>query len=687
MEDSQYEKMNFFNNNFKCNDFRNILKLYKKHISLVEYFKNIKLKEERYQHPLFKNYNYCLICNQKQKTKYNSIDLVNSHIELKEKTIGHYLLNNNIKLREIINKKEKLAKRRFINSYDNINKNNENIENDLDLIIENESNTSDTELYISNNKNIINENLISKSSQKSRIYPIKLTKIEKNKMLKKSRNFADNHSYNKKNKKKDYNKYNNGKDNNIYILPIGQNNLITQSTERRMNIEDENQINLDSLSSNLEKDDIKLDFNNIGKKFIKYKSDDKDKTTIINNIKNSPFNIEEDKASNKTNKLMNIIEETRNILGWGRRKPLLEFYKHRTLSNNIFEQNNNIRNKKKSKYFSEKNDNCNICLQEIKEKFTLTCGDFFCRECIRNMIIEGIQKISNLDTLDCPTCNELLEENIIKKLLSVDEFQKYQKLITKIQGLKNKDHIPCPYPDCPGWAEDNHNDINIVTCQYDHNFCKKCQKIIDKEEVRNNSKHKCYKNMTEDELKTMEFFKQNKFFRKCPNCQSMVVREEVGCNKMTCTNIWCGYEFCWICNKKYEESHYKNPLSMCFGLSEMDYNERLAKFSRDRLFRCILIFLLIIFVLLPIVIMFFSIFAVILYIITFVLDGSYMKHIKLKSDFSHRFFYKIVYLFFIFIGFAYIPIGYMSLAVLIAIAIPGICIFHKIRQINEEELE
>jgi hypothetical protein len=207
-------------------------------------------------------------------------------------------------------------------------------------------------------------------------------------MFKKSRSSVYNHSYNKKNKKKNYNNYNNGKDNNKYILPAGQNNLINQSTERRMNIEDEIQINLDSLSSNLEKDDIKLDFYNIGKKFIKFRSDDKDGTAVIKNIKNLPFNIEEDKASNKTNKLMNIIEETRNILGWGKKKSQLDFYKHRTFSNNIIDPNNNIRNKKKSKYFSEKNDNCNICLQEIKEKFTLTCGDFFCRECIRNMILE-----------------------------------------------------------------------------------------------------------------------------------------------------------------------------------------------------------------------------------------------------------------------------------------------------------
>ena len=209
--------------------------------------------------------------------------------------------------------------------------------------------------------------------------------------------------------------------------------------------------------------------------------------------------------------------------------------------------------------------------------------------------------------------------------------------MTKINGLKNKDHIPCPYPDCPGWAEDNHNHENILDCQYNHSFCKKCLKIRTSEEIIQNIKHKCCKNMTEEESKTMEFFKQNKSFRKCPNCQSMVVREGGGCNNMTCTNIWCGYEFCWLCNKKYEESHYRNPLSLCFGLSEMNYNERLAKYSRDRFFRCFFIFLLIIFIILPVIIVFFSIFAVVLYIITFVLDGSAMKHIKLKSSFKHKY--------------------------------------------------
>ena len=47
-----------------------------------------------------------------------------------------------------------------------------------------------------------------------------------------------------------------------------------------------------------------------------------------------------------------------------------------------------------------------------------------------------------MDKLLCPTCNENIDENTIRKLLTEEEFQKYQILITKIKGLKNKEYIP-----------------------------------------------------------------------------------------------------------------------------------------------------------------------------------------------------------------------------------------------------
>jgi hypothetical protein len=83
---------------------------------------------------------------------------------------------------------------------------------------------------------------------------------------------------------------------------------------------------------------------------------------------------------------------------------------------------------------------------------------------------------------------------------------------------------------------------------------------------------------------------------------------------------------------------------------------------------------------------FFSVFEVCLYIISFVLDGSGMKNIKLKSLYAHKFFYKVVYAFYISIGIAFIPIGYMSLAVF-SVLLPGVCIYNKIKKNNEEELE
>ena len=728
MEDYQYEMINLFNKNFKCNDVRKILKLYKKDISLKEYFQDINLKEEKYQHPLFLNYNYCLFCGQRKKTKYYSQNIINSHMELEDKTLGQYLLNNNIKLKPIKNKKAKISNRRFIHSYKNLYTNNNlnNIKN----------NDSDTDLYIYKKKHIKKSKR--KGSNISNNIRINSDNI---KQLKISLVSNEHKKAKRSNSKQIKNVKNIYDDIDDIIPPKKENNLIPISSERK--IDSENSINIEK-QLNIKEEEIKTDVDNekefsiinsnivldikpsneLNSKKVKKRNNKNEqnliettnlntenklnKDSIIKREKNSDISVsnemitknennkEEDKLSNKSIKLLNVINKTKKFLGFGK-KNSENLSRRRTLPGHYFMESNNAmlskqntkdsKFKQKNKNFIEKNDNCSICLQEIKEKFTLICGDFFCRDCIRNTIITAIKEISTLDKLKCPLCDEKIEENTIKKLLTEEEFQKYQNLITKIEGLKNHNYIPCPYPDCPGWKDETtNNNNNIVYCQYEHTFCKKCLEILDNIFRLNNSEHKCYQNISEEETQTMEFFKKNKSFRKCPNCRSMVVREGKGCNNMTCTNVWCGHEFCWICNMKYDESHYKNPLSMCFGLSEMNYEGKLAKYKRVRFCRCMLIFILISFVLLPVVIVFFSLFAVILYIISFVLDGSYMKNIKLNSMILHKLFYKIIYLFFIMIGIAYIPVGYMSLAGICIIA-PIYCIINKIRMKNDDELD
>ena len=125
---------------------------------------------------------------------------------------------------------------------------------------------------------------------------------------------------------------------------------------------------------------------------------------------------------------------------------------------------------------------------------------------------------------------------------------------------------------------------------------------------------------------------------------------------------------------------------MCFGLGETKTDGKLAKYKRVRFFRCLLIFVLLIFVIFPIVLVFFSVFEASLFIVTFVLDGSAMKNIKLKSICTHKFFYKVTYGFFIVISIAYIPLGYLSIVVF-TIAMPIYCVANNIRNRNEEDLE
>ena len=156
-------------------------------------------------------------------------------------------------------------------------------------------------------------------------------------------------------------------------------------------------------------------------------------------------------------------------------------------------------------------------------------------------------------------------------------------------------------------------------------------------------------------------------------------RDKKGCNYFKCINIWCNYEFCWICGNKYEPSHYRNPLSTCFRLQESEFQGRLIESNRIRRLRCILIILLLILILLPIICIFFSFFGIILFVLYFYFDGKELRNARLKSKIAHKIFYVVYFLFIFFIALSLIPFGYMCLAVLI-FAIPIIIIVKKVRK-------
>ena len=55
-------------------------------------------------------------------------------------------------------------------------------------------------------------------------------------------------------------------------------------------------------------------------------------------------------------------------------------------------------------------------------------------------------------------------------------------------------------------------------------------------------------------MKKWKNLRKKKFIKKCPKCHIWSEKMS-GCNHITC--VECGYQWCWLCNQKYEPTHYE----------------------------------------------------------------------------------------------------------------------------------
>ena len=696
--DNLYQFINIFNKNFICDDVKEIIEIYKKKKANTPIFpenKNIKLN--KYQHPLFLNYNHCLFCLEKKETKYSLYNLESSHLYLTDYiSLSTFLKSKNIKLRPAIKIKDKITKRRFINSFSP----KKNILHD-----NYKNNDSDTEIYVekdnSKNQNCLRKYSVKKiksgKSVKHNSNPKKKNRrksmIEINSLSsrKKKNSSVDAHAHKKFIKQKSGNiQYNF----NRFVTQVNKKNKQNDENEENIIIFPEQEI-----TNNRNRSQTKINRNRNIQKLMNKKADDiRIQINDSDNDSKSNFTVveKEKKNVNKSTEIPNHHEEepgkNHNIITNFFQKIFPSFSSKKVSNNNdakinqrkslknidkINNLNTNTNNNINSSGNFLINDKCKICKNEIRDKFTLECGDFCCRKCIKEKIIQCINNLSKFDEMCCPECNRVIERNTIEKLLSEEELEKYDRICLRVNGYKHKEYIPCPFVNCDDYAiETSHRDI--LTCQSGHFFCKKCLETLENK----TSKHKCKEKFPE----VIKYF-SIEGVKKCPNCNCWVQREnKKGCNNMTCTNIWCGYEFCWLCGRKYDESHYKNPFSTCFGLSCTNSDGKLAKDRKIRLVRCVFIGLMFLFVFLPLIIALFSVLEAFLFIVTFVLDGSVMKHIKLHSRILHKLFYKIVHAFFVCIGIAYIPFGYFSLVGLAFLG-PVMYLVNKFRSKFEDEIE
>ena len=590
-----------------------------------------RIIKKKYNHPLFLNYNYCLFCLERRKTKYNHQNLKKMHDVTDIISIGSFLEKEQIRLQIPKNKSEKLSRRRFIHSCEAVQKN---------IIDKFPDNESDTELFI------------------------------------------------EKEKENDYN---------------GSNNLITFYNKFFSN--SEKKLNKNSSSKFIKKISKQsskfLSLNMEIKQF--NEEDEKSNKNITNRDENGKKKLNNAKTFNRVNSLSkrqkalhtrtlsNEKDETDNIFSFQRasepktelKKPtslfgfINNYFRKATKEIEIKEANNEMNDSEiRSFNYLDKNEKCSLCLDEIKDKFTLFCGDFFCRECIINLLKECIDNITLFDKMKCPRCNDPINESTIKFLLNPEYIEKYNKIQTKINGLKDKKNVPCPHPDCEGFALKEEQINGTLECQNGHIFCSKCLEEIDhKFRLEPKNVHVCIQKYPE----TSKYLRSNKNFRKCPQCKSWVQRDESPCNNFVCPNIWCKYEFCWLCGNKYEPSHYSNPLTMCFGLGKSDYQSKLVKSMRIRRMRCILIVLLFVLILFPIICIFFSFFSIGSFIMYFQFDGKELRNVRFHSKIAHKIFYILYALFYLCISIGLIPFGYICLVILILL-IPILIIINKIKK-------
>ncbi len=197
---------------------------------------------------------------------------------------------------------------------------------------------------------------------------------------------------------------------------------------------------------------------------------------------------------------------------------------------------------------------CRICFSNKinpQNKAQISCGHFFCDNCIKTYLTN---KIINGQVLDikcllggCPKryTDEEIQANVTDEVYK--KYKKFRNIQIKLCN-PNKIYINCPFPDCEEIVDCTNTESDFVECNNHHVFCYKCHKL---------GRHEKGKCLNDEVLLLEEIQNKNKKngnnYKQCPKCHIIIEKNE-GCNQMHCIN--CGNDFCWLCLKHYTQNHY-----------------------------------------------------------------------------------------------------------------------------------
>ncbi|GMH18194.1 hypothetical protein Nepgr_020035 [Nepenthes gracilis] len=195
---------------------------------------------------------------------------------------------------------------------------------------------------------------------------------------------------------------------------------------------------------------------------------------------------------------------------------------------------------------------CGICfdLYAVAQTVAASCGHPFCITCWRGYISTSINDGPGCLLLRCPdpSCNAAVGEDMVNKLASDEDKEKYSRYFVRSYIEDKKKTKWCPAPGCDYAVE---FDLSISTydvmCLCSYGFCWNCTEEAHRPVDCSTVSKWILKNSAESE--NMNWILANS--KPCPKCKRPIEKNQ-GCMHMTCTPP-CKFEFCWLCLGAWSE--------------------------------------------------------------------------------------------------------------------------------------
>lgn len=235
--------------------------------------------------------------------------------------------------------------------------------------------------------------------------------------------------------------------------------------------------------------------------------------------------------------------------------------------------------------FYRTDQECGICFEkDTGNKFflLLECNHHVCRNCL-TCHCQLLVKEGTVQHLTCPMykCKSTIPHYVLKKVLTADEFSRYESLALQKALEVMGDITWCPR--CNNAViqepEQGLNLAHCLVCRF--SFCTECMeswhqgencKINDDMKRQKKETEVKKQEVEESEKIRMELLRQRKtdyrlslkyiksMAKKCPVCKSPIMKID-GCNKVVCTI--CGSFMCWACEQKINGYDHFTDNSTC----------------------------------------------------------------------------------------------------------------------------